>query len=172
MSLKNSPHLTILKCFVLPMQFSIVIFASISPSITTTFDALSTCMMVSLFLIPSCTSPLFFGIAKSLVFQFFPQNINTIFIKNDCVCNVRWCYPVKQCLESIQLHPLTKVVISNSLFGIFVNEVEELFSAIVRQGSHSRFCPWWSWLPKDPSVIVKGWTPSNAFVLCKNKACK
>jgi hypothetical protein len=100
------------------------------------FDALSTCMMVSWFLMPSCTSPLFFGLASSLDFQFFPPKINAIFIKNYCVCNARWCNPVKQCLGSIQLHPLSQVLIPNSLFDIFVNEAEELFNNVkeVAQG--------------------------------------
>jgi hypothetical protein len=103
------------------------------------FDALSTCMIVSWFVMPSCTLPLFFGLASSLDFQFFPPNIKAIFIKYDCVCDVGWCNPVKQHLGSIQLHQLAQVVISNSLFGIFVNEAEELFSVILGQGSRSRF---------------------------------
>ena len=130
MSLKNCPHLSILKCFVLLVPFCVVLFASISPSITITFDALSTCMMVSLFLMPSCTLPVFFGLASSLDYQFFHPNINAIFIKNDCVCDVRLCYPVKQCLGSIHLHPLAQVVISNSLFDRFVNEVEKLLVSL------------------------------------------
>ncbi len=172
MSLKNSPHLNILKCFVLPVQFCVVLLASISSSITITFDVLSTCMMVSWFLMPFCTLLLFFDLASSLDFQFFPPNINTIFIKNDCVYNIRWWCPVKQCLGSIQLHPLAQVVISNSLSDIFFNEVEELVSIIVGQERCSRFCPWLSQLHKDPSAVVEGWTPSNVFVLCKNNACK
>ncbi len=79
MSLKNSPHLTFLERFVLLVQFCVVLFASICPSITIMFDALSMCMMVTWFLMLSCTSPLLFGLASSLDFQFFPPNTYAFF---------------------------------------------------------------------------------------------
>jgi hypothetical protein len=50
-------------------------------------------------------------------------------------------YFCEECLAAIQLHQLAKVMISNSLFDVLVNKMEELISVIVGQGIFSAICP-------------------------------
>jgi hypothetical protein len=81
------------------------------------------CVMILWFLVPLCSVPLLFGCASTLDLQSSPSNIYTILIDNDCVQMVYFC---EECLAVIQLHPLAKVMVSNSLFDVLVKETEEL----------------------------------------------